>query len=85
LFLSSTIHSTIASSPGLFSRTTVFLPSYSSGNIKTNSIQPVSACLAFFYKWFGIFCSFGLGNPGFTSSGATPSVFPLHLVFFHFI
>jgi len=28
--------------------TTVFLPNYSSGNIKTNSIQPVSACLAFF-------------------------------------
>ena len=26
----------------------MFLPSYSSGNIKTNKIQPVSACLAFF-------------------------------------
>jgi len=26
----------------------VFLPNYSSGNFKTNSIQPVSACLAFF-------------------------------------
>jgi len=28
--------------------TNVFLPNYSSGNIKTNSIQPVSAYLSFF-------------------------------------
>jgi len=26
----------------------VFLPNYSSGNVKTNSIRPVSVCLAFF-------------------------------------
>jgi len=31
----------------LFTSTTVFLPNYSSGNIKTNSIPPVSTCLAF--------------------------------------
>jgi len=47
----------------LFMSTTVFLPNYSSSNIKANSIQPVSAYLAFFYKWFGIFCSLGPGNP----------------------
>jgi len=29
-----------------FTSTIVFLPNYSSGNIKTNSIQPISACLA---------------------------------------
>ena len=29
-------------------RNTVFLPNYTSGHIKTNSIQPVSACLALF-------------------------------------
>jgi len=28
----------------LFMSTTVFLPNYLPGNIKTNSIQPVSAC-----------------------------------------
>jgi len=28
--------------------TTVFLPNYLSGNIKTNSVQPVSTCLKFF-------------------------------------
>jgi len=32
----------------LFTSTTAFLPNYSSGSISTNSIQPVSACLAFF-------------------------------------
>jgi len=32
----------------LFMSTTVFLPNYSSDNTNTNSIQPVSACLAFF-------------------------------------
>jgi len=48
----------------------VFVPNYSSGNIETNRIQSVSACLAFFeaigifYKWFDIFCSVGPGNPG---------------------
>ena len=54
----------------LFTSTTVFLANYSSGNIKTNSIQPVSACLAcfemiwhFFHKWFRIFCSLEPGNP----------------------
>jgi len=54
-----------------FTSTIVFLPNYSSGNIKTNSIQPISACLAFFEaiwhffcKWFGIFCSFGAGKYG---------------------
>ena len=54
----------------LFTSTTVFLANYSSGNIKTNSIQPVSACLAFlemiwhfFHKWFSIFCSLEPGNP----------------------
>ena len=26
----------------------MFLPNYSSGNIKTKRIQPISACLAFF-------------------------------------
>ena len=48
----------------------MFLANYSSGNIKTNSIQPVSACLAFFemiwhffHKWLGIFCSLEPGNP----------------------
>jgi len=46
----------------------VFLPHYSSGNIKTNGIQPVSACLLFlkrfgiFCQWFGIFYSLGPGN-----------------------
>jgi len=29
----------------LFTSITVFLPNYSSGNIKTKSIQPASACL----------------------------------------
>jgi len=32
----------------LFTSTTVFLRNCSSGNIKTNSIQPVSACLLLF-------------------------------------
>ena len=32
----------------LFTSTTVFLANYSSNNIETNSIQPVSDCLAFF-------------------------------------
>jgi len=32
----------------LFTSTAVFLQNYLSGIIKTNSIQPVSACLAFF-------------------------------------
>jgi len=31
-----------------FASTIVFLPNNSSGNIKTNSIQPISACFAFF-------------------------------------
>jgi len=31
-----------------FTNTIVFLPNYSSGNIKTKRIQPISACLAFF-------------------------------------
>jgi len=36
--------------------TAVFLPIYSSGNIKLNSIQPVSACLAFFQAiWHFLF------------------------------
>jgi len=35
----------------------VFLPNYSSGNIKTNSIQPVSACLAFFEAIWQFFAS----------------------------
>jgi len=30
-----------------FTSTIVFLPNYLSGNIKTNSIQPISACLVF--------------------------------------
>jgi len=34
----------------LFMSTTVILPNYTSGNIKTNSIQPVSTCLAVFYS-----------------------------------
>jgi len=48
----------------------MFLPNYSSSNIK---IKQHLACfslfgvfwsdLAFFYKWFGIFCSPGHGNP----------------------
>jgi len=29
-------------------RNSMFLPKYSSGNIKTDGIPPVSACLAFF-------------------------------------
>jgi len=33
----------------------VFLPNYSYGNIKTNSIQPVSTCLAFFEAIWHIF------------------------------
>jgi len=48
----------------------VFLANYSCGNIKTNSIQPVSVSLAFFemiwyffHKWFGNFCSLEPGNP----------------------
>jgi len=41
----------------LFTSTTVFLPNYSSGNIKTNSIQPVSACLAFFEAMWHFFAS----------------------------
>jgi len=47
------------------------LPNYSSGNVKANSIRPVSACLNFlkrfgiFYKWFGISCSLGPGNHGY--------------------
>jgi len=32
----------------LFTSTAIFLLNYSSGNIKTNSMQPVSACLPFF-------------------------------------
>jgi len=35
----------------------VFLPNYSSGNIKTNSISPVSACLAFFEAIWHFFTS----------------------------
>jgi len=35
----------------------VFLPNYSSGNIKTNSIQPISACLAFFEAIWHFFVS----------------------------
>ena len=60
----------------LFTSTTVLLANYSSGNIKTNSIQPVSACLAFFemiwhflHKWFGIFCL-----PYFTDHKAHPRI-----------
>jgi len=41
----------------LFTSTTVFLLNYSSGNIKTNSIQPVSACLAFFEAIWYFFAS----------------------------
>jgi len=55
----------------LFTSTTVLLPNYSHGNIKINSIRPVSACLTFFeviwhfcHKWFGIFCWLRPGNPG---------------------
>jgi len=53
----------------LFTSTTACLPNYSSGNIKTNSIQPVSACLAIFEAiWHFLqvvwhFCSLGPGNP----------------------
>jgi len=35
----------------------VFLPNYSSGNIETNRIQPVSACLAFFEAIWHLFTS----------------------------
>jgi len=35
----------------------VFLPNYSSGNIKTNSIKPVSACLAVFEAIWHFFTS----------------------------
>jgi len=41
----------------LFTSTTMFLTNYSSGNIKTNSIQPVSACLAFFEAIWHFFTS----------------------------
>jgi len=41
----------------LFTSTAVFLPSYSSGNVKTNSIQPVSVCLAFFEAIWHFFTS----------------------------
>jgi len=41
----------------LFTSTTVFLANYSSGNIKANSIQPVSACLAFFEMIWHFFTS----------------------------
>jgi len=41
----------------LFTSITVFLPNYSSGNIKTNSIQPVSACLAFYEASWHFFAS----------------------------
>jgi len=41
----------------LFTSTTVFLLNYSSGNIKTNSIQPVSVCLAFFEAIWHFFAS----------------------------
>jgi len=37
--------------------TIVFLPNYSSGNIKTNDIQPISACLAFFEAIWHFFVS----------------------------
>jgi len=36
---------------------TVFLPNYLSGDIKTNSIQPVLACLAFFEGIWHFFTS----------------------------
>jgi len=35
----------------------VFFPNYSSGNVKTNSIWPVSACLAFFEAIWHFFTS----------------------------
>jgi len=41
----------------LFTSTTVFLANYSSGNIKTNNIQPVSACLAFLEMIWHFFTS----------------------------
>ena len=53
----------------LFTSTAVFSANYSSGNIKTNSIKPVSACLTFFemiwhfcHKWFGIFVHLNLAT-----------------------
>jgi len=58
--------------------TTVFLPNYLSGNIKTNSIQPVSACLPFFEAICHFFCSLGPGNPaGKAIAGLLASVVPL--------
>jgi len=53
----------------LVTSTTVFLPKCLSGDIKINSIQPVSACLAFFEAiWHFLtsclaFFSLGPGNP----------------------
>jgi len=41
----------------LFTSTAVFLPNYSSENVKTNSIRPVSACLAFFEAIWYFFTS----------------------------
>ena len=41
----------------LFTSTTVFLANYSSGIIKTNNIQPVSACLGFFEMIWHFFTS----------------------------
>jgi len=41
----------------LFTGTTVFFPNYSSGYVKTNSIWPVSVCLAFFEAIWHFFTS----------------------------
>jgi len=41
----------------LFTKTTVFLSNYSSGNVKTNSVRPVSACLTFFEVIWHFFTS----------------------------
>jgi len=41
----------------MFMSTSVILPNYLSGNIKTKSIRPVSACLAFFEAIWHVFTS----------------------------
>jgi len=54
LFVVVALYATISA---LFTSTAVFMSNYSSGNIKTNSIQHVSACLAFFEAIWHFFAS----------------------------
>jgi len=56
-----------------YSRAPLCFCLYSSGHIKADSIRSVSACLAFFGKWFGIFGSLRLGDPEHNKNTVTQS------------